>query len=214
MKKSIDSKKFKVCSKCGKRKHISEFHQTGNNKLRSDCKDCKNEYNRIYQKNRYLKSKQNKIIENQNFKVGDEVFDILTQEKGVVEQVLGSALIKVEYKNVIKTYYMSGKSYEADKFPVLLHYNEDYNYNLIDFNNLPQRQEPKRWIAKKGGVFYFISKVSYINSTAMFISNCTTQNGDNFDMSNYNIGNYFQTREQAKEVADKMNAYFKEITNK
>lgn len=212
MEKSIDSKKFKVCSKCGKRKHISEFHQTGNNKLRSDCKDCKNEYNRIYQKNRYLKSKQNIIMENQNFKVGDEVFDILTQKKGVVEKMLGSALIKVEYKNVKKMYYMSGKSDEADKYPVLLHYNEDYDYTKPDFNNLPKK---KRWRAKKGNNYYYIGKVSDVNSTDVFYATCIEdEDDDNFDMSNYNKGNYFQTGEQAKEVADKMNAYFKEITNR
>lgn len=212
MKKSIDSKKFKVCSKCGKRKHISEFHRTGNNHLRSDCKDCKNEYNRIYQKKHYLKSKQNKNIENQNFKVGDEVFDILIQEKGVVGLVLGSALIKVEYKNLIKTYYMSGKSYEADKFPILLHYNEDYNYNIIDFNNLPQRQEPKKWRAEKGKNYYCIGKVGDVNSTDIFYACCIEyDNDDDFDISNYNKGNYFQTKEQAQQVAYKMNAYFKLI---
>jgi len=47
--------KIKICSKCGKEKSIKEFYKDNNHsdKLRSDCKKCRKDYDT----NRYIKNK-------------------------------------------------------------------------------------------------------------------------------------------------------------
>lgn len=155
----------------------------------------------------------------QDFRVGDKVIDILTDRIGVIKYI-------TDYNSSIKRGFINIKFENSEgifrifnnpdkKRPTILHYRDDYDYNIIDFNNLPQRQEPKRWKAEKGENYYCMGKECDINSTDIFYACCVEyENDDDFDISNYNKGNYFQTEEQAKEVTDKMNAFFKEITSK
>ena len=104
-----------------------------------------------------------------------------------------------------KGYLFDGKYNDTDKNPRLLHYRDDYNYNVIDFNNLPKRQNSKRWRAEKGEIYYSFKsnfKVEDYHECNNFYSNKA-----------YELGNYFLTKEEAQEVADKLNEYFQELIN-
>ena len=93
--------------------------------------------------------------------------------------------------------------------PFLLHYREDYDYSIIDFNNLPRRQEYKKWRAEVGGIYYFIKRDDYDSELDRV---CETKDYYSY-ISNeqYKIGNYFKTREQAQEIVDQTNTYFQKI---
>lgn len=149
----------------------------------------------------------------QEFRIGDKVIDILLYEVGVVEDINHSPNIpyglSVEFKSGLKSYTINGCYIPEYKNPHLLYYRDDYNYDVIDFNNLPKRQKPKRWRAEKGEYYYFINRDIYDN-----ILDRVCKNKDNYDYTSneqYKIGNYFQTREQAQEVTDKIQEYFKQL---
>ena len=96
--------------------------------------------------------------------------------------------------------------FRSDKYPRLLHYRDDYDYSVIDFNNLPQRQEVNRWRAEVGERYYYLDIYFEVHSFLEEYSNTDTKL--------YKIGNYFQTKEEAQEVADKLNEYFNQLINK
>ncbi len=129
--------------------------------------------------------------DSQDFRVGDEVIDIITRQRGKILEINTN----------------DGSNYpiyvSVNKYPRLLHYRDDYDYSIIDFNNLPKRQEPKRWRAEKGDIYY------------SFTSNFGVEESieDNYYLDNkaYDSGNYFKTKEEAQEVADKLNKYFQEL---
>lgn len=146
----------------------------------------------------------------QEFRVGDKVYDILLQEVGVVQDITYSSSIpyglSVEFKSGVKSYTINGCYIPEYKNPHLLHYRDDYDYNVIDFNNLPKRQEPKRWRAKKGELYYLI----YLEGTG-FGRGANLDKYDEDDDEYYEHGNYFKTEVEAQEVADKLNKYFQEL---
>ena len=140
----------------------------------------------------------------QEFKVGDEVIDIILDLKGRVTNVKsnGSLEIQFEGKCGITEYNL-----KIEKRPSLLHYRNDYNYDVIDFNNLPKRQTPKRWRAEEEGVYNFVS----FDNECWFFSDDTKDDYDHFDNDNYNSGNYFCTEVEAEIIAQKLNAYMKQL---
>lgn len=146
----------------------------------------------------------------QEFKIGDKVIDIISGVKGKVTCIdtlnNDSYPIFVEFNdNEEASFTLDGRYYSSDKHPSLLHYRDDYDYSVIDFNNLPKRQEANRWRAKEGKKYYYV--------TSNF--NAGNYNEHNSPMNNddYNSGNYFQTKKQAQEVADKLKEYFKQLIN-
>ena len=145
----------------------------------------------------------------QEFKVGDEVYDILQKEVGVVQYIDYSPYIpyglSVKFKSGLKSYTINGCYIPEYKNPHLLHYRDDYDYSIINFNNLPKRQKPKRWRAEKGGKYYSL--------TSNFKVEDYIEDNDCFDNEAYDSGNYFQTKEEAQEVKDKLNKYFQELIN-
>lgn len=84
---------FKVCSKCKKEKHFSEFHRnkSSKDKLRSICKNCQNTCNRNYyhkpQNKEKISKKQKEYFKNKRLKdrygitskIWSEMFD---EQKG------------------------------------------------------------------------------------------------------------------------------------
>ena len=148
----------------------------------------------------------------QEFKVGDKVIDIITRQIGFVKninlkEVTIFQLAVVFEDCTTKFYSLEGKYYNDSKIPILLHYRDDYNYDVIDFNNLPKRQEHKKWRAEKEGVYYYIR---FDEKGRAFTDGLRDIYG-NYDNDNYNSGNYFQTKKEAQEVADKLNTYFKQL---
>ena len=146
--------------------------------------------------------------DNQEFKVKDKVYDILLREIGIVTKIIkndvSSFPIEVYYEDCGRVLYASeGRFLSRDKYPRLLHYRDDYDYDVIDFNNLPKRQEANRWRAKVGETYYII--------TSNFEIENYCEENEVIDDEAYNSGNYFQTKEEAKEVADKLNKYFQEL---
>ena len=85
---------------------------------------------------------------------------------------------------------MDGKFNNTDKYPILLHYRDDYDYSVIDFNNLPKR--PKRWRAEVGQRYYYVDMYFGVSSFMEEYSNVDTEL--------YNLGNYFQTEKEAEEM--------------
>ena len=106
-------------------------------------------------------------------------------------------------------YTLDGRHSTRDEYPRLLHYRDDYDYSIIDFNNLPKRQEPKRWRAEKGGGYYFVKF-----NTKWFFSAENKDDYDHVDNGYYNSGNYFRTEAEAKIIAQKLNTYFKQLIQK
>ena len=160
-------------------------------------------------------SKQDHLDNCLDFRINDKVYDILLKEVGIVQDIEYSSSIpyglsvefKVEFKSGLKSYTINGHYIPKYKNPQLLHYRDDYDYSIIDFNNLPKRQNSKRWRAEKEGEYYFIR--FYVED--WFYTSATKENNWYYDSINYNSGNYFQTKEEAQEVADKLNKYFKEL---
>ena len=149
----------------------------------------------------------------QEFKVGDEVVDII---KGKIGKVISintlnkDDAIFVDFNEDETTgYTLDGKYYSLDKYPRLLHYRDDYDYSVIDFNNLPRRQEYKKWRAEKGGIYYFINRNEHDFNLDKIYK--TTDYYSSFSNEQYKIGNYFKTREQAQEIVDQTNTYFQKI---
>ena len=150
----------------------------------------------------------------QEFRVGDKVYDILLKEVGVVQDITHASNIpyglSIEFKSGLKSYTTNGCYIPEYKNPHLLHYRDDYNYDIIDFNNLPKKQEPKRWRAENGGLYYF---VDFKTKNCSF-SNETKDDYVSFDNDNYNSGNYFRTEIEAEIIAQKLNEYFKQLIQK
>ena len=150
--------------------------------------------------------KQDNQDNSQEFKIGDEVFDIILGQKGKVHQISTNdnsiSPICVSFNGGKKTYALDGMHHMGDKHPRLLHYRDDYDYNVINFNNLPKRQEPKRWRANKGSCYWVIENFSVYKFK---------ENNTDIDDAYNNLGNYFQTEEEAQEVADKLKEYFKQL---
>ena len=156
--------------------------------------------------------KQDNQEENKEFKIGDKVINIITGQIGVVSKI---NILKNELAVLINTneniyiyYTLDGKFNNTDKYPRLLHYRDDYDYSVIDFNNLPKRQY-KRWRAEKEEYYYFIrrddydSKLDRVCKTIDYYSYISNEQ--------YKIGNYFQTREEAQKIVDKTKKYFQEL---
>lgn len=102
--------------------------------------------------------------DSQLFRVGDKVYDILLGKIGIVKNIILNDVsvfpIEVYYENYGRFLYThEGRFSSKDKYPRLLHYRDDYNYIVIDFSNLPKRQD-KRWRAKKRrDVLYYYLKL-------------------------------------------------------
>ena len=147
----------------------------------------------------------------QEFRIGDKVIDILLYEVGVVQDIDYSSYIpyglSVKFKSGLKSYTINGCYIPEYKNPHLLHYRDNYNYDVIDFNNLPKRQEPKRWRAEKGGEYHYIR--FYLEG--WFCTSTSEDSNDYYDNLNYNSGNYFRTETEAKIIAQKLNTHFKQL---
>lgn len=157
------------------------------------------DFNLFFEK--YPKKEDN----SQEFKVDDKVIDIITGKRGKVTNInKDNYSIFVNFNEAGLT--LDGRNYSDDKYPRLLHYRDDYDYSVIDFNNLPKRQElKKRWRAEKGGFYYFVA----FNIKKWFFLNVTKDDYVIFDDDNYNSGNYFRSEAEAEIIAQKLNSYFK-----
>lgn len=165
-----------------------------------------------YPKQEYQELKNNKNMQENNkkqdnsqkFKVGDEVIYFISNKIGIVREVKNHKFdydidIVVDFGNNDICEYEISSDIER---PFLLHYRDDYNYDVIDFNNLPKRQD-KRWRAKVRGKYYSFTskfKVEDFYDTKRFLDN-----------EAYKLGNYFKTKEEAQEMADKLNKCFQEL---
>lgn len=124
-----------------------------------------------------------------DIKRGDEVIALLEGLGGIVindfEGTYEDLYYYINKKGVIDAYYD-----DSDFF-------KDYDLEILE---LPE-QKPKRWRAKKGGYYYY---VDHYGSKMSFEEN------DKFDNHLYEIGNYFETEEGAKLMADKIKKLFNE----
>lgn len=62
---------------------------------------------------------------------------------------------------------------------------------------------PKRWRAQAGNLFYYITSDGYIESDYDDFSD------ENTDI--YNLGNYFQTKEEAKKVKEELDKFWEKV---
>ena len=201
----------KTCSKCHKEKYLSEFHKRGNT-VRSECKECRKQEHQELKNNKNMQENNKKEEDSQEFRVGDKVIDII---KGKIGKVISintlnkDDAIFVDFNDDVTTgYTLDGRYYSMDKYPRLLHYRDDYDYSVIDFNNLPKRQEQKMWRAKEGGVYHF---VNFLTKGWFFSDESSDDYDCPIDNNNYNSGNYFRTEVEAEIIAQKLNTYFKQL---
>jgi hypothetical protein len=148
----------------------------------------------------------------QDFRINDKVYDILLKEVGVVQDIVYSSSfiphgLLVEFKSGLKSYTINGCYLLNSKNPQLLHYQDDYNYNLIDFNNLPKRQETKRWRAEKNRIYYYVN----FYTKDWFLPDETYDYYTPMDHDNYYSGNYFRTEIEAEIISQKLNTYLKQL---
>ena len=160
---------------------------------------------------RYPKKEDN----SQEFKVGDRVIDIMCKSSGIITNVsIGRTdyplTVELENGKIINTYTIDGRLNSYFEKPQLLHLRDDYNYDMIDFNNLPQRQEVNRWRAEEDGVYYFVN----FHTDGWFFCKSKDDHDYPIDNNNYNSGNYFRTEVEAEIIAQKLNKYFQELINK
>ena len=141
----------------------------------------------------------------QEFIVGDKVIYYLTNKIGTIDEVK-----KHKFDNDIDIVVDFGNNdiceYEVNSDiirPFLLHYRDDYNYDVIDFNNLPKRQKAKRWRADRNGGYWIIDNFFEVYEFE--------ENNTDIDDTYNNLGNYFKTKKEAQEVADKLKKYFQEL---
>lgn len=141
----------------------------------------------------------------QEFKVGDKVINIITGKRGKITYI--ETLNENDYPIFVNFneagFTLGGKCFSDDKYPMLLHYRDDYDYTTIDFNNLPKKQEPKRWRAEVGETYY--------SFTSNFKIEDYCEDNHFIDDEAYNSGNYFKTKEEAQEVTFKLKKYFKQL---
>lgn len=149
----------------------------------------------------------------QDFRINDNVIDIITRARGKISEINTNDNILPMYVSLNEGEYfytLDGRRFIHDKYPRLLHYRDDYDYDVIDFNNLPKskRQEPnKRWRAEEGGEYHFLR----FSLEGWFYTYATKDNNDSTDNINYNSGNYFRTEVDAEIIAQKLNTYFKQL---
>ena len=158
----------------------------------------KQEYQEL-KNNKNMQENNKKDEDSQEFRVGDNVIDIILDLKGKITNVKSNGNLEIQFEGESCLIELS----KIAKRTPLLHYRDDYDYDVIDFSNLPKRQESKRWRAEKEGIYYCVSL--YPKSEG--------ETGHNIDNNRWKDGNYFQTREEAQEVADKLNKYFQELVN-
>lgn len=74
-------------------------------------------------------------------------------------------------------------------------------------------EEPKRWKAKEGELYYYIdsSRKNFIVYNNDFCVTSCLDTGSDKDMFRYNIGNYFKIKEDAERIADKLTREFRNI---
>ena len=132
--------------------------------------------------------------EYQEFRIGDNVIDIILDLKGKITNVKSNGNLEIQFEGESS---ITEYNLKIEKRPSLLHYRDDYDYNVIDFNNLP-----KRWRANKGSCYWVIENFSVYKFK---------ENNTDIDDAYNNLGNYFQTEEEAQEVADKLKKYFQEL---
>lgn len=72
------------------------------------------------------------------------------------------------------------------------------NETLLGTTNSPQ---PKRWRAEEEAFYYFVD--------ATFSATCEREMYSQIDDYRYKSGNYFQTKEEAQDMADKFKAILK-----
>lgn len=136
----------------------------------------------------------------QEFRIGDKVIDIILDHKGKIINVKSNSNLQIQFEGESS---ITEYNLKIEKRPSLLHYRDDYDYNVIDFNNLPKRKKPKRWRAKEGKKYYSL--------TSNFKVEGYIEDNNYFDNEAYDSDNYFQTKEEAQEVADKLNKCFQEL---
>lgn len=144
----------------------------------------------------------------QEFKIGDKVIDItLIDGIGVIEDIdpTWKNPILVNFNGINASYNINGTEDNLDENPILLHYNKNYNYSIINFNNLPTRENNERWRAKYGEKYLAISTKNALIDVDTF-----EELGESFDQRHYDCGNYFTLDTDLTDQINRMNAIIHE----
>lgn len=64
----------------------------------------------------------------------------------------------------------------------------------------------KRWRAKQGEIYFFINSNCKIDTTKNYINDW-----DKFDDINYELGNYFKTKEEAEKVKEELDKFWAKV---
>ena len=65
---------------------------------------------------------------------------------------------------------------------------------------------PERWRAKQGEIYFFINSNCKIDTTKNYINDW-----DKFDDINYELGNYFKTKEEAEKVKKELDKFWEKV---
>ena len=159
------------------------------------------DFNNLPKRQEYKESNK-KEDNSQKFRVGDKVIDIILDLKGEIINVKSNGNLEIQFEGKCG---LTEYNLKIEKRASLLHYRDDYDYDVIDFNNLPKRQEANRWRAEVGETYYCFSSNFKIEDYC--------EDNHFIDDEAYDSGNYFKTKEEAQEVADKLYKYFQEFLN-
>ena len=87
-------------------------------------------------------------------------------------------------------------------------YDKEKTKKIIEFVDLINEKYgiPKRWRAKQGEIYFFINSNCKIDTTKNYINDW-----DKFDDINYELGNYFKTKEEAEKVKEELDKFWAKV---
>ena len=129
----------------------------------------------------------------EKFKVGDRVISMLSSNIFVITSIDGCNVYayKETDKNHGTIFYSNGKDKYTDLYPMYVHYDPNYDYSKIDFNNLPKRVE---WRAERGCSYKMIAIHEGIVVEYLIGEQNTHANNLNYSTGNYFHPNYDLTK--------------------
>lgn len=136
----------------------------------------------------------------QEFEDDDLVINIITGRIGSISVNHTQTPNTVYFDGI--NYMIDGKKNSTDIHPTLVLYYANYDYINIDFRNLPQRQKSKLWRGEHSEVYYYVDVTFNVTNTIDIRKS--------MDNQLYSIGNYFQTREDAQRIANRLLQVFKQ----
>ena len=147
---------------------------------------------RYHEKEKVLEIEYQDVFDKVAMRIKYQNFGVLKRGEFYDEETEVESCWAPEYIKDDNKLYIQGKEENKDS-KILLVDKEDLKKILEIVNKINEKYGiPKRWRAQAGNLFYYITSDGDIESDYEDLSD------ENMDM--YNLGNYFQTKEEAQKL--------------